>query len=68
MSAGVFVGVLGWVIAGLLAAFLAVLTVEAAAPAGRAGCRMCVCSWRGCCWCSARSSARRCLPVWGCGF
>ena len=27
MSAGVFVGVLGWVIAGLLAAFLAVLTV-----------------------------------------
>ncbi len=27
MSAEVFVGVLGWVIAGLLAAFLAVLTV-----------------------------------------
>lgn len=27
MSAGVFVGVLGWVIAGLLAAFLAVLAV-----------------------------------------
>ena len=27
MSAGVFVGVLGWVLAGLLAAFLAVLAV-----------------------------------------
>ena len=72
MSAGVFVGVLGWVIAGLLAAFLAVLTVGMLAGSrrttGRAGCRTCVCSWRGCCWCSARSSARRCLPVWGCGF
>ena len=40
MSAGVFVGVLGWVIAGLLAAFLAVLTVGMLA-----GCR---CTGRAC--------------------
>ena len=37
MSAGVFVGVLGWVIAGLLAAFLAVLTVGMLAGSRRTG-------------------------------
>ena len=47
MSAGVFVGVLGWVIAGLLAAFLAVLAVGTFAAGRRTGraCRvqnMCV--------------------------
>ena len=47
MSAGVFVGVLGWVIAGLLAAFLAVLAVGMFAAGRRTGraCRvqnMCV--------------------------
>ena len=37
MSAGVFVGVLGWVIAGLLAAFLAVLAVGTFAAGRRTG-------------------------------
>ena len=37
MSAGVFVGVLGWVLAGLLAAFLAVLTVGTFAAGRRTG-------------------------------
>ena len=37
MSAGVFVGMLGWVLAGLLAALLAVLTVGMLAGSRRTG-------------------------------